>query len=623
MVCLSTIPRTIRAGEVGASPLQRIAFLPSCLLLFLAVCGPTQAGPLSADIGTDRAAYPPSMPVRVAVVLNNAAGHALLTGTVRLACTHLGLPVSGPPSRSFRLAPGANTTLTFRWQPPVRDFQGYRVAAEAHDLSGHLLAAQTTAVDVSSTWTRFPRNGFLSTFSAQSPAISSRIIRRLNRFHLNSLQFYDWQYKHHHPLAGTVAAPAASWKDIAHRPASRRTILDLITAAHGCGMAALNYNLIYGAWSGYGNEGVDYRWGLWKNKDGTRQDAMGLPPGWAAPALYLFNPGDPGWQRYLIGQEAQVFQAYPFDGWQVDQLGDRGEEYDARGNPVTVWQQFRPFLNRAKASLHKAVVFNNVGAYGLYDTAAHSTEDAVYIECWEFGGQKTYGDLKTIIDQATQWSGGKGVILAAYMDRAYSDRFSARNPGHFSLPGVLLTDAAIFANGGAHIELGDSDALLDNEYFPNRNLTPTPDLLAALRRYYDFQVAYENLLRGGLQNSANAITLNGLASSSDAAPNTVWAFAKSGPSVHVLHLINLLGEKNTSWRDDRADYPAPTPQANITVKCYLGPAAVQSVHWASPDIRDGAASPLPFTTGTDKRGRYVQFTVPHLAYWDMIWLTVS
>lgn len=563
------------------------------------------------------------MQVQVSVSLGNTAGHALVNGTVRLACTHLGIPVSSPPRRSFHLAPGENTTLVFRWQPLARDFQGYRVEAEVRNVSGRLIGVQSTAVDVSSRWTKFPRYGFVSEFSAKSPALSRQVIQQLNRYHLNSLQFYDWQYKHHRPLAGTVSAPAASWNDIANRPTSRQTVLNLIAAAHNCGVAAMNYNLLYGAWSGYENEGVDFRWGLWKNKDGTHQDSLDLPPGWAAQALYLFNPGDPGWQRYLIRQEAQVFAAYPFDGWQVDQLGDRGAEYNVHGNPVTVWQQFRPFLNRAKASLNKPVVFNNVGAYGLYDTAAHSTEDAVYVECWEFGGQKTYQDLKTVIGQAAQWSGGKPVILAAYMDLAAADQFSAQRPGHFALPGVLLTDAAIFANGGAHIELGDGNALLDNEYFPNRNLTPTPALRDALRHEYDFSVAYENLLRGGLPDSTNAIALDGLASSAQAAPNTVWTFAKSGDGVHVLHLINLIGENNTDWRDDHANYPIPTPQTNILVKYYLRSAAVQSVRWASPDLHNGASSTLKFTTGTDGLVRYIQFTVPRLEYWDMIWLTVS
>ena len=60
------------------------------------------------------------------------------------------------------------------------------------------------------------------------------------------------------------------------------------------------------------------------------------------------------------------------------------------GHPVDVWKTFRPFLNAAKARLDRQIVFNNVGGYGLYDTAAHSTEDAIYVECWDFLGQKSY-----------------------------------------------------------------------------------------------------------------------------------------------------------------------------------------------------------------------------------------
>ena len=46
---------------------------------------------------------------------------------------------------------------------------------------------------------------------------------------------------------------------------------------------------------------------------------------------------------------------------------------------------------------------------------------------------------------------------------------------------MLLTDAAIFADGGVHIELGDGGQMLDSEYFPNRNLVPSTALLAPLR----------------------------------------------------------------------------------------------------------------------------------------------
>jgi len=570
---------------------------------------PAQA--LTTDIVTDRARYSPNAAVLVSVSLVNGRNHA--RGTVSLACTHLASHIEGPPPQVFRLAAGATTTLVFRWRPPPTDFQGYLVQVRARDSFGRLLGNAEVAVDVSSTWTKFPRYGFLSGFPPQTVFASRATVKRLGRFHLNALQFYDWQFKHQCPLAGTVSAPAPIWADIAGRPTARRTVLDLIAAAHAENMAAMNYNLLYGAWAGYGPDGVDFHWGLWKNKDGKDQDYLRMPSGWATPSLYLFNPGDVGWQRFLIAQEAQVFAAYPFDGWQIDQVGERGEEYDYAGHPVTVWETFRPFLNAAKAALRRTIVFNNVGAYGLYDTAAGSTEDAAYIECWESAGQKTYADLKTTIEQASAWSGGKAVILAAYNDRARADASSAARPGRFNSPGVRLTDAVIFAAGGAHIEIGDDCRLLDNEYFPNRNLVPSADLTRALGREYDFLTAYENLLRGGLIADTRAVTLSG---------GTVWAFAKSGGGFHVLHLINLTGEKDTLWRDDNADKPAPTPQTNLAVRDYADLGTIKNIYWASPD-RDIVPVPLPFTRGTDGRGPYVSFTLPRLDYWDMVFMQTA
>ncbi len=303
----------------------------------------------------------------------------------------------------------------------------------------------------------------------------------------------------------------------------------------------------------------------------------------------------------------------------MDQIGDQGPKYDSVGHPVDVWKTFRPFLNAAKSRLNRQIVFNNVGGYGLYDTAVHSTEDAVYVECWDFFGQASYHDLKRVIDQASSWSGGKGVILPAYMDYGYAKRFSSRRPAAFNPPGVLLTNAVIFASGGTHLELGDGGFLLDSEYFPNHALVPSAFLLGRLQDYYDFQVAYENLLCGGLANSTNAVHLS-VPFSSDGSPNAVWAFAKSGGVVRTISLINLIGERNTAWKDDNADYPPPTPQTDVTVKYYCGRGAVGGVNLASPDAEGGRSTALSYRTGADGAGRYVQFTVPRLNYWDLIYI---
>ena len=588
---------------------------------FLLVGFPASAQGLIAEIHTDKSRYQPSEIVTISVTLTNSAGPRSVTGTISLHPQHLETALPGPPPQTFHVQSGASRTFEFRWKPPARDFQGYRVEAQVSVGSVYSLRRAATAVDVSSTWQRFPRPGFLSGYPRQSRAVSRREIEALKNHHLNVLQFYDWQWKHQRPLAGTVQRPASAWNDIANRPVSRQTVLDCLGAAHEAGMAAMNYNLLYGAW--HDSDGVNTSWGLFNDSKALHQDSLPMPEGWATPAIDLYNPANKDWQDHLLAQEAEVFGAYPFDGWQVDQVGERGLKYDVHGSPVTVWKTFRPFLNHAKTRLHKAIIFNNVGGYGLYDTAALSTEDAVYVECWPDSGQKTYAHLKTVIDQASSWSGGKGVILAAYLNYRAAQKASSAHSGRFNLPGVLLADAVIFACGGAHIELGDGESLLDSEYFPNHNLLPSKPLQKALAEYYDFMVAYENLLRAGLTENRRPLTIHGVPMSDDGQPNTVWAIAKSGGGYQVLQLINLLGEHDTDWRDDNADYPAPIPQSNLAVKYYVGPESVTQLYWASPDTDSGAAHRLAFTSGMDKQGNYVQFTLPSLVYWDMVYCKPS
>ena len=40
--------------------------------------------------------------------------------------------------------------------------------------------------------------------------------------------------------------------------------------------------------------------------------------------LQYFNPLNPAWQRYLFEQENKVFDAFAFDGWHGDTIGENG-----------------------------------------------------------------------------------------------------------------------------------------------------------------------------------------------------------------------------------------------------------------------------------------------------------
>jgi dextranase len=485
------------------------------------------------------------------------------------------------------------------------------------------LASIQTAVDVSSDWTKFPRFGFVSDYPKMSAAAIRSELQRLNDYHIDGLQFYDWQWKHHVPLAGTVNHPAPSWQDIAGRTNNRQTILDMIQIGHQLGMKAFNYNLLYGAWSDFHSDGsgVKPAWGLYADPGATSQVSFAMPSGWNTEAIDVFNPGNLEWRRYILNQEARVFTAYPFDGWQVDQLGNQGFVYDAKGNPVDLERTFAPFLNAAVETLHRQVIFNNVGGFGLEPVVSGSKESVAYVECWPSSGQVTYSDLKNTIDQVNLFSHGtKSTVLAAYLDSDYAQRFSTQHPGTFNPAGVLLTDATIFASGGDHIELGDNLYMLNAPYFPNHNLVMSPALKRQLLSYYNFLVAYENLLRGGLKETHRSLSLRGIATSEDGMPRTVWAFTKGNNQYDVIHLINLYGQKTSLWQDSEATSSVPPTLKSIHVKYYVGKSKIKGVWLASPDDNQDQSVSLSFQTGHDARGNYIAFTIPKLQYWDMVYM---
>ncbi|HET7580123.1 MAG TPA: glycoside hydrolase family 66 protein [Bacillales bacterium] len=610
LVCAVIVTFAVRKSEKAGIPLALT--LPPGKVIY--------------SIHTDKARYNPGQSVTIHVNLTNKTNQNITNGSVELYFRHLNKKVGQPQNKSLNLDVGGKKKLTFHWTPPSKDFQGYSVQAWIKDASGKVLDNLNTAVDVSSTWTKFPRYGYISTYPFQSTETTTNEIRGLKNYYLDGIQFYDWQFKHHVPLAGSVSNPASSWSNINGETNYRKTVLDAIHAAHRYNMVAMNYNLIYGAWADFkkDNSGVNPKWGLWQDANKTKPWVSPLPSSWATSELYVLNPLNTDWQQYIVGRESDVFQAYPFDGWQADQLGDWGTMYDAQGNAVNYEKGFVPLVNYARKILKKQVIFNNVGAFGLSDVAKHSNGAVLYVECWPNNGQVTYNDLKNVIDQGLSDSNGKkSMIIAAYMDSSYAESFSSSQPGYFSEPGVLLTDATIDAPGASHIEIGDHGNMLDAPYFPNHNLLMKDSLKKKIYQYNTFMVAYENLLRGGLHNTSNQVVLKGIQTSKDAAANTVWEFTKSGHGYDVIHLINLLGESSNQWQDASAIYPKPKTQSQLSVKYYYGSGTVKTIAWASPDYHNGRSHHLNFKKGQDSKGKYVQFTVPSLSYWDMIYMRKS
>jgi dextranase len=342
--------------------------------------------------------------------------------------------------------------------------------------------------------------------------------------------------------------------------------------------------------------------------------------------LQYFNLLDKDWQAYIFAREREVFEAFDFDGWHGDTIGENGRMTNANGGPLgfsahgepiyTVKECYTAFLNAAKRAIApKFLDFNPVGAQGI-EQVNQSDVDVLYTEFWPWDsdtdGQPydSYLSLHRAIVRAAAQSGGKSLVVAAYVN--YRNAAAA-----FNTPAVRLLDSVVFASGGARIELGNGDGMLSDEYFPaDRHKRMDESLQTAVTRLYDFAVAYENLLRDGQTPVTRTVEIEGVAVSADGAADAVWVFAKADAQQEIYHLINLCGT-DTDWRDVAQTKAAPTPLNGLRVKLYTG-FTVGKVLLASPDGPDLSAAEVPFTRGADARGVYIALTVPSLAYWNMI-----
>lgn len=506
---------------------------------------------------------------------------------------------------------------------PDADGRGYALEVDALDGMQAVLASAFTAIDVSSSWTKFPRYGYVWDFTPSADAESK--IEVMARYHLNGVQFYDWQYRHHCPLADDLSG----WRDWSGRWISGGTLRAYLRAAHERGMACMAYNMIYAANETYRTDGsgVQAEWRLVRanGADFTcDMDARLGPVG----ILQYFNPLNPDWQKYIFAQQNRVFEAFDFDGWHGDAIGENGPMrtadgeplgYDANGKPISlVKDSYTAFLNAAKAAIgEKYLAFNPVGAQGIENVNV-SAVDVLYTEFWPWdrnSSGRLYDDYCTLhraILDACEQSGGKSLIVAAYVNY--------RNPkATFNPAAVRMLDCVVFASGGSRIELGNGGNMLSDEYFPaDGKKHMSEELQTAVGRLYDFLVAYENLLRDGQQPVLRRVNLENLPVSTDARSDTVWCFAKADSSTEIYHFLNLTGTDD-GWRDETQTKTPPTPHENVKTRLYTD-YPVQAVYLASPDGESPLPLRLEFRAGCDADGAYIEFTQPTLEYWNLIFL---
>lgn len=543
-------------------------------------------------ITTDKAMYSPGAQVIFSI-------DQTIPESVKVRYRHLDMVVSE------MILTGTNWV----WTAPPTDFTGYMVDIYKVNVDGTEHVYGSIAVDVSSDWTRFPRYGFLSRYPQLTDLVMDSVIGNLCRHHINGLQFYDWHLAHHKPLSGTTADPDPMWLDIANRETYFSTVSGYIQKAHNRNIKAMFYNLCYGALNTAAGDGVQNDWYMFTDAAHTHRDSLALPSPAFNSDIWLLNPANTAWQQYIVGRNDDVYQVFDFDGYHIDQLGNRNNTlYTYAGQVINLETSFGTFINAMKADQPgKKHVLNAVNQYGQQNISS-SPVDFLYTEVWS--PNDGYNDLATIIkDNGTFSNNTKNTVLAAYLNYDLAD-----TTGYFNTPGVLLGNAVIFSFGGAHLELGEH--MLCREYFPNNNLQMTSELRDAMVGWYDFLVAYENLLRDGGTFNSPTIICTDYQFTTKIWPPQIGKVSVSGRMVgirQVIHLINFSNANTLNWRDPNGTQTTPATYQQVQLK-YTTNATVQKIWMASPDINKGTPQLLNFSQSSGS----VYFTIPSLKYWNMI-----
>jgi len=527
----------------------------------------------------------------------------------------------------------ADTLLSSRswtWIAPPEDFRGYMVEVYRSEEDCDNICA-TIGIDVSSDWTRFPRYGFVATFGSDKTLSKTKSeMKWLNRCHINGVQFQDWHYCHDWPLGGTREDGLwTSYKDIANRTIYTSAIKNYIRMQHERGMKSIFYNLCLGALDGWQERGVEAEWFIFKDQNHTTKDKHDLPDSWKSD-IYLLNPANEGWLAYLAERNDEVYSFLDFDGYQIDQLGSRGNVYDYNGNSVDLRSGYATFINYMKnRHPEKRLIMNAVSQWGASQIAGTGKVDFLYNEVWGnqagnslTSGEGRFANIKNVIDENCSLSPNLRTVLAAYMNYTSDGK-------NFNTPGIVMADAVMFALGGSHLELG-GDHMLCREYFPYSGMKWHSQLEDWMTRYYDFLTAYENLLRDNWTERTNVkatcsdVTIN----TWEPQANQVTLLAREVDGRQVVHLLNFTHDDSATdvsddymlcWHDNEAKRPWPQPFENLSIKLtgLTSMGRLRRIWVASPDYCGGAMQELTDFRYTSSTGT-VYLTLPSLQFWTMI-----
>lgn len=478
-------------------------------------------------------------------------------------------------SYTLNLTPG-KFNFFFEWTTPQGE-KGFGVDAAIFDNDGKMLDTKSTALDTALSWTKVPRYGFMCDFSPNLIDSEERV-KELVKFHITGVQFYDWMYRH-----DTYIPPQDIFKDPLGRELSLIKVREKINLSKKYGINPMAYTAIYAASKEFMENHKE--WGLFRDRD------LKNIYDYANGFLYIMNPspGSP-WTLHMMEEYKKIISQLNFDGIHIDQYGDPKSGYgkDLNGN-IDLSEVIPEFINLTKKNIstidpNAAVTFNCVANWPM-EKVAKSREDFEYIEVWP--PYRNFDDLYILVNNAKRLSGGRPVVIAAYIDTLLSLN-------------ILLSDAIIFASGGYRIELGEGKGYLVDPYFPKYK-TLSDELYENLRRYYDFITRYRTFLYDSkLVVNDNVVT-----------QEDIWVMKRILPKYDIIHLINYDRALMDRWNEPIFRGIKDKKNFVVNLKGVKEPKAVYII---SPDGKNPKALSLNFTY---KRNT-LSISVPSLHIWDTL-----
>ena len=396
-------------------------------------------------------------------------------GTVHFSVSHLGVEIDSGD------ATVDNGKATWTYTTPSEDGQGYLVTATGGD-GTHA----ETAIDASTSWTRFPRMGYLSHFKPTAPEGTDGhttyeaflfqkpqdYIDKLSRdYHINALQYYDWQYRHEQPVAtGDLADKWPLWYRDTY--ASKKTITDYIQDAKNANMGSLAYSMAYAANDNYDTNTIKDEWRLREDngsywvRDLGEQWWVPTPKGVDKPAghQYMMNVNNEDWRTYITGQYKTQKTEFKFDGTHIDTLGQTSKK-DASGNPVDLTDGLAALVDDTYKNVGGQVGINLPDGAGS-EKINKASAAYMYTELWDHN--ETNAQVASYLQSARNNAGNKPQIVAAYANKYDPTRWvpDPEHPDKRIHPAVTPDEGTRIeaesdqasVSGGAQILSGDDSA---------------------------------------------------------------------------------------------------------------------------------------------------------------------